>query len=147
MSTNVDLAEWLRLCALLDDDAELAATVKAEAAREQGDPWAALIDALDDAGALAYMQWDDSGVELADALAQLPRVFRSGADLDEVGDVDGDLAAGIVRADEILAGHGLRVVHLDEGTDACPLVVVPLAHVAGILAAVDALDHVARVFD
>lgn len=141
--TNMD--DWLRLCTLIDDDHELVQSVR-RAVSEGGDAWAALIDGLDDAGALAYLDVDDTGMELADALPQVPRIFAAGVDIDEVGDVDGDLAAAIVRADSILAPHGLRIVFLEEDSDAYPLVVVPIANVAPILEIVGRLGFTARVF-
>ncbi|WP_243231913.1 hypothetical protein [Microbacterium sp. CIAB417] len=134
--------DWARLCALIDDDAELA-----EAVRTTGDdPWEALIDGLDDAGALAYLDEEDAGPELAEALAGLPRVFRAGADLDTVEDIDGDLVAAIVRADAVLAPHGLRLVHLEEEPDAHPLVAVPIGHVDEIIALAARLGHRATSF-
>lgn len=141
--TNMD--DWLRLCTLIDDDHELVQSVR-RAVSEGGDAWAALIDGLDDAGALAYLDVDDTGMELADALPQVPRIFAAGVDIDEVGDVDGDLAAAIVRADSILAPHDLRIVFLEEDSDAYPLVVVPIANVAPILDIVGRLGFTARVF-
>ncbi|WP_300268254.1 hypothetical protein [Microbacterium sp.] len=141
--TNMD--DWLRLCALIDDDHKLVQSVRL-AVSEGGDAWAALIDGLDDAGALAYLDVDDTGMELADALPQVPRIFAAGVDIDEVGDVDGDLAAAIVRADSILAPHDLRIVFLEEDSDAYPLVVVPIANVAPILDIVGRLGFTARAF-
>ena len=63
------IEDWVRLGALLEDDPEVGKAIR-HAGRDGGDVRAALFDALDDAGALAYMEWSDSGVELADALAQ-----------------------------------------------------------------------------
>lgn len=138
--------DWARLCELLDDDPELLPTVL-DAADDDGDPWAALIDGLDDSGALAYLDADDTGVELADALAQLPRVFRSGLELDEVGDVTGGIEAAIASADSILAACGLRIVFLEEEADSYPLVVVPRGHVAEILGIASRFGRDARTFD
>ena len=163
---SVHANDWTRLCELLDDDPELAPAVRLAVtdpaeyfAQHQGalldrgvesadevDPWTALIDGLDDAGALAYLDWKDSGVELADALPQLPRVFATGVDVDEVGDVDGALPAAITRADSILATHDLRIVYLDEDSDAYPLLVVPLTHAAEIVELSARLGFSARVF-
>ncbi|UNK69834.1 hypothetical protein [Microbacterium sp. H1-D42] len=136
-------ADWARLCELLDDDPELGPGVERSL---DADPWIALIDGLDDAGALAYLESTDSGVELADALAQLPRVFRAGAELDSVGDVDGELATAIAVADGILSRHDLRIVRLEEDEDACPLVVVPHSHVAEIVALAARCGHGAHLF-
>jgi hypothetical protein len=125
MTTTMD--DWMRLCTLLDDDPELApATLAAVEAGES--PWDALIEGLDDSGALAYLQKSDTGGELADALPALPRIARTGIDLDEVADVDG-LSAAITRANELLAADGLTLIHVDdpEDEDAYPLVAVSTA--------------------
>ncbi|WP_298742307.1 hypothetical protein [uncultured Microbacterium sp.] len=139
------IEDWVRLGALLEDDPEVGKAIR-HAGRDGGDVRAALFDALDDAGALAYMEWSDSGVELADALAQVPRVFQTGADLDEVGDVAGRLTEAITRADGILSAHDLRTVYLDEGSDACPLVVVASGDVEEITALAARLSFTARTF-
>lgn len=140
--------DWARLCELLDDDPALAPAVEEALADPAGesDPWLALIDGLDDAGALAYLDQQDSGVELSDALPQLPRVFRTGVDLDRVGDVEGDLPSAVVAADGILSAHDLRVVHLEEEDDAYPLVVVPRANVTEVIDLASRVGHSARVF-
>ncbi len=155
----------MRLCRLLDDDPVLAASVGGAAAdpaefftahedelRARGvaspadvDPWLVIIDGLDEAGALAYLDPDDTGMELADALAGVPRVFRAGIDLEPVADVD-ELDAAIMRADALLAPHALRIVYLAEEPDACPLVVVPAAHADEIVALAAGLGREARVF-
>ena len=140
-----DADAWLRLCELLDDDPELIPAVR-RAVEDDADPWTALIDGLDDAGALAYLDENDTGVELADALPPVPRVFATGAELDEVADVDGNLDAAIVRADSILAPHRLRIVYLDEGSEAYPLVVVPIGHGEEIIEITKRLGVSARVF-
>lgn len=137
--------DWIRLCELLDNDPELVPALLLAVTNDE-DPWTALIDGLDDAGALAYLDETDTGVELADALPQLPRVFATGAQLDEVGDVEGDLTTAIVRADSILASHDLRIVYLDEDSDAYPLVVVPISNVAEIIEITQRLGFSARLF-
>ncbi|KDA06678.1 hypothetical protein DC31_09050 [Microbacterium sp. CH12i] len=137
--------DWTRLCELLDDDPELLPAVRLAVAGDE-DPWTALIDGLDDAGALAYLEVNDTGIELADALPPLPRVFATGVELDKVGDVEGDLTAAIVRADSLLASRDLRIVYLDEDSDAYPLVVVPIANVAEILEITERLGFTARIF-
>lgn len=140
-------SDWVRLCELLDDDPLIRPEVeRAAQPNDDADPWMALIDGLDDAGALAYLDPDDSGVELVDALSQLPRIVRAGIDLDPVGDVDGDLTAAIVVADGILAGHELTVIHLEEDDDAYPLVVVPRENAADAIALARRLGQAARAF-
>jgi hypothetical protein len=118
------LTRWQRLCALLDDDPELWPTVQATLEDPPADPWTALLDGLDDAGALAYLDHDDQGSELAEALAGVPRVRDARLDLGRVTDTDGDVPAAVRVADELLAPVGLCLVHLDEGSDAYPLVAV-----------------------
>ncbi|HWK79106.1 DUF6630 family protein [Microbacterium sp.] len=133
------IEDWTRLCGLLDDDPELAPAVR-DAIEHGDDSWDALIDALDDAGALAYLDRGDTGVELVDALAALPRVFRADVELDEVGDVD-DLDAAIAKANELLASHLLRLIHIEdpEDEDAHPLVAVLAANVDEIQALIGRL--------
>lgn len=137
--------EWTRLCALLDDDPELAAAVRRAVESADGvDPWLVVLDGLDDAGALAYLDGRDSGVELADALAELPRIFAAGVDLDPVGDVGGELPDAVAVANGILAAHGLTLVYLEEDSDAYPLVAVPAGDAEQIVALASGLGHVAR---
>jgi hypothetical protein len=125
--------DWRRLCALLDDDELLPPAVEAVLGEPDGDAWETLLDGLDDAGALAYLDAEDTGMELSDALAQLPRVFRLQPDLDEVTDTD-DLGDALAAADRLLAENGHRLLRLEEpGTDAHALVVVPEDVVAEIL--------------
>jgi len=158
--------DWTRLCGLLDDDPEIPGPVLQALSDPEGyfaehqqqqldrgiesadeiDPWLVMIDGLDDAGALAYLDWKDSGVELADALAGLPKVIRTGVDTDPIGDVEGDLEAAIARADELLATQGLRLVYLDEDSDAYPLVAVPSENVDEIIAVAERLGYEARTF-
>ena len=138
--------DWIRLCELLDDDPELIPAMRQSIEAGEADLWTSLIDGLDDSGALAYLDWKDTGGELADALSQVPRVFARGIELDEVGDVEGDLTAAIPRADSILAPHELRIVYLDEDSDAYPLVVVPIGNVAEILEITKRLGFTAQAF-
>lgn len=164
---NEETGDWARLCALLDDDPELEPSVRRAVTdpagyfadhegdlRDRGisssasvDAWLVLIDGLDEAGALAYLDQQDTGIELADALPALPRIIQAEIDVDAVGDVEGDLAAAIMRADEILAPYDLRLVYLEEDPDAYPLVAVDSAQVDEILAIAARLGHDARVFD
>ena len=132
--------DWTRLCNLLDDDPEFAPAVL-DAVEAGDEPWDALIDALDDAGALAYLDRDDTGVQVADALPALPRVFRAGVELDEVGDID-DLQDAVAKANQLLAPHTLRLIHIDdpENEDAFPLVAVPTTNVDEIERLIANLD-------
>ena len=139
------MQDWARFCRLLDDDSEMLASVETAAADPDGDPWLAVIDGLDDAGALAYLETQDVGAELADALAGLPRVFRTSVDLGSVADID-ELPDAIAAADLLLALHDLRVVFLEEDSDAFPLVVVRRADAEAIVELAGQLGHEARVF-
>jgi N-acetylmuramic acid 6-phosphate (MurNAc-6-P) etherase len=138
----VDRAEdWQRLCALLDDDETVWEAV--EEALEQGDdPWEALLDGLDDAGALAYLQSDDTGMELTDALAQLPRVYALQPDLDEATDTD-DLVEAMRAADGALASGDLRLMRLveEDDDDSWPVVVVPADLRSEIRSLAEGLGH------
>ena len=126
-----DAGDWERLAGLLDDDEAVTAVVR-RALEAGDDPWEALLDGLDEAGALAYLQADDTGMELTDALVQLPRVFAVQPDLDEVTDTD-DLAAATRLADRVLAVAGLRVLRLvEDGGESWPLAVVPAERVEEI---------------
>ncbi|MGV2984806.1 hypothetical protein ACNPNP_14000 [Microbacterium sp. AGC85] len=156
--------EWIRLCGLLDDDAELTASVKqavddpdayyaahADDLLDRGiesasdiDPWLVIIDGLDEAGALAYLDWKDGGAQLADALAGLPRIFATGIDLDAVGDIEADLPTAVAVANGMLDEHGLTLVYLEEDSDAYPLVAVEADDAEQIVALASALGHVAR---
>lgn len=118
-----EAATWEQLCGLLDDDVQVWRDVE-EALGAGEDPWEALLGGLDDAGALAYLDEGDTGMELSDALAQLPRVFRLQPDLGRVTDTD-DLDEAMRTADEVLAEAEYRLLRLDEpDSDAHALVVV-----------------------
>ena len=132
-------AEWQRLCALLDDDEAVWAAVRS-ALEEGDDPWEALLDGLDEAGALAFLRADDTGMELSDALAQLPRVFALQPDLDDVTDTD-DLGEATNAADRILAKDELRIVRLIEEDDAWPVAVVPADHTGELASLATALGY------
>jgi hypothetical protein len=132
--------DWQRLCALIDDDEGVWSAVEAALAAGD-DPWEALLDGLDEAGALAYLQADDTGMELSDALAQLPRVFALQPDLDAVTDTD-DLVEATAAADALLAADDLRLVRLvEEDDDSWPVAVVPAEAVSGIVALAEELGH------
>lgn len=141
-----DGEEWERLARLLDDDDEAVAVAVRQAVEQGDDPWAALLDGLDEAGALAYLQSGDTGMELTDALAQLPRVFAKQPDLDDATDTD-DLAEATRIADAALAEHDLRIVRLVEDDESWPLVVVPEGRVREILTAVTALGESVAVIE
>lgn len=132
--------DWRRLCALLDDDESVWAAVESALGRGE-DPWEALLDGLDDAGALAYLRSDDTGMELSDALAQLPRVFALQPDLDEVTDTD-DLGEAVRIADAALASGDLGLLRLiEDDEESWPLVAVPRVVVNEVHAIVRALGQ------
>jgi hypothetical protein len=131
MASVENSAAWERLTRLLDDDELLWPQVRG-ALDDEADPWEALLDGLDDAGALAYLDADDTGMELADALAQLPRVFRLQLDLGVVNDTD-ELDDAMAAADALLASHGWRLARLQESDeDAYALAVVPVENLPEI---------------
>ena len=137
--------DWAQLCRLLDDDESLERAVQQAIAMGE-DPWQALLDGLDDAGALAYLQADDTGMELTDALEQLPRVVQAHPDLGEATDTD-DLVEATAVADRVLSEDRLGIVRLVEDADAWPLVVVPLDRVDRIIEAAASLEHEATRAD
>ena len=142
-----DKATWERLTSLLDDDELLWPRVREALADDAEDAWEALIGGLDDAGALAYLDTEDTGMELADALVQLPRVFRLQPDLGEVNDTD-DLAEAMSAADAVLTAEGCRLLELDDDDEeAHALVVVPAENVAEILSLAAALKRSVTSFD
>jgi hypothetical protein len=135
-----EAATWERLCELIDDDELLWPEVQTALA-EGEDPWEALLDGLDDSGAMAYLDEGDTGMELTDALVQLPRVFRLKPDLGEVTDTD-DLDAAMRTADAVLAAADHRLLRLEEpDSDAHALVVVPSGSVAEIERLAETLGH------
>jgi hypothetical protein len=124
---------WERFTRLLDDDELLWPRVREALESGDSDPWEALLDGLDDAGALAYLEAEDTGMELADALTQLPRVFRLQLDLGAVSDTD-DLDDALVAANGLLARRSCQLVQLhDADDDAYALAVVLEADVPEIL--------------
>ncbi|MGY5766627.1 DUF6630 family protein [Brachybacterium sp. DNPG3] len=162
--------DWLRLAALIDDDPELLGTMRlalddpaayrdlhaddlhVDPSAEDDDRaaplamWTVLLDGLDESSALAYLDIEDTGCELVDALAGVRPALRCGACFEDVADVD-DLFAAIHRAEQLLAGHGLRLLQLpDDDDEAIPLVAVPQESVADIVALAEHLGHEAIVF-
>jgi hypothetical protein len=134
-------AIWERLCGLLDDDDFVRQAVLDALGDADEDPWDALLSGLDDAGALASLETADTGMELADALAQLPRVFRLQPGLGGVTDTD-DLDDAVREADRVLAAVGHRLLTLESGDpDVRELVVVPEASVEPILELAEALER------
>jgi hypothetical protein len=132
---------WDRLCTLLEDDEPLRSSVRDALEDPDGDPWDALLTGLDDAGALASLEREDTGMELSDALAQLPRVFRLQPDLGRVTDTD-DLEDAVREADRILADAGHRVLRLEsDDEDVVELVVVPEESVGPVLELAEALER------
>ena len=139
-----DASDWQRLADLLDEDPGVWAAVR-DALDAGEDPWEALLDGLDDAGALAYLQSDDTGMELAEALAQLPLVVRAAPDLDQVNDTD-DLTEATALADGVLLSASLRLIRLvEEGEDSWPMVVVDEEAAPEVLVLASRVGHEAIV--
>ncbi len=145
--------DWERLCSLLEPDPEVWGSVRralGDAGGEaDGDPWAALVDALDESGAIACLDTGDTGDLLVDAVRALPRLRRaelsSGREVDlrPVVDVD-DLDEAIAGARGALAAVGLDLVALDEGDgdeECLPLVAVARPDVAEITALIGSLGQ------
>lgn len=127
-------------------------TTGEETAGEEGDItptldlWTVLLDGLDESSALAYLDVEDTGCELVDALVGVRRAVDCGACFEDVSDVD-DLFSAIHRAEQLLGEHGLRLLQLEEDDDeAIPLVVVPQESVPDILALAGRLGHDVTVF-
>lgn len=157
--------DWVRLSTLLDDDdllpkaVALAATdavayfaeheevlkLTGSTSATDVNPWTALLDGLDDAGALAYLDANDTGMEVSEAMSELPRIKEIGADLTAISDID-DLDEAIAHVDAILAPHGLRVICLTEDSDAYPLVVIPISHSAEVSQLAQESGHETRTF-
>lgn len=133
---------WRRLCDLLGGGEQEVWEAVSGAIAAGDDPWEALLDGLDEVGALAYLQADDTGMELTDALAQLPLVFAAQPDLDTATDTD-DLVEATLAADAALRGDDLRIVRLVEADDAWPVVVVPAGAAADVAALAAEVGHLA----
>lgn len=85
----------------------------------------ALVDALDEAGELAYLDWKTHASDVAGLLANLPRVRASEVSLEPVADLEVSLEPAVAAANRLLEPAGIAVVVLDEDSDAYPLVAVP----------------------
>lgn len=156
---------WSELARLLSDDPEVAsATTRAvedpagylaeheESLGQRGIEDAeevtgaiALVDALAEAGDLAYLDWKASPEEVAGQLGALERIRDAGVDLDPVGGLDVEVEVAAGAANHLLSEEGLYVLILDEDSDAYPLVVVPAARVSDILTAAAAAGAEIRV--
>jgi hypothetical protein len=141
--------DWERLCGLLDPDPEVWPSVRRALDTSGTEPWAALVDALDESGAVACLDTGDTGDLLVDAVTALPRIARAElatgreVDLRPIVDVD-DLGEAIAGARGVLAAVGLDLLALDEGDgdeECLPLVAVARADVAEITALVGSLGQ------
>lgn len=159
-----DQSQWARLCALLHDSPAVATDValardipEAYFAAYEDDlldrgiespdevhPWLALIDALATANALAYLDWKASADDLVSAIGSLPHLAGRGIDLDPLRGSGDRLEAVLGHADRLLADQGLRLLHLDEDSDAYPIVVVPERDAAEIVVLAAQLGNDAR---
>lgn len=96
-------------------------------------PAIALVDALMDTGELAYLDWKADPDDVVGLLADLPRVRDAGVDVDPAGELRGGVEAVVVEVNRLLAPVGVVVIVVDEGSDAYPLVAVPLDRLPRIL--------------
>lgn len=164
-----DVAAWTRLTALVTEDPRVLPEVIAavtdpagylathrEALSDRGITAAdevegivGLVDALDAVGEVAYADWKEEADEVRALLARLPRVRAAGIALTggPDDDPDDDPERVAARANRAVAPAGVRIVQLDEGSDAYALVALPAAVVRDAVAAGAALDDVVRTLD
>lgn len=160
-----DVAAWTRLTALVTDDPRVLPEVLAAVTDPAGylrthrdtlsyrgirqaddvEGIIALVDALEAIGEVAYVDWNEPADEVRALLARLSRVRATGLTL--VGGPDEDPEQVATGADLVLAPAGIRIVQLDEGSDAYPLVALPAAAVREALAVGAELGDVLRAFD
>ena len=84
-------------------------------------PWIALIDALGEAGALVELDWKTEAEDVEAAVRALAKGFRLPA-----GDDDRSTWELLEEAAQALRKKRLQLAQLDMGSDAYPLVVVPI---------------------
>ncbi|OYO01100.1 hypothetical protein B0O41_2975 [Propionibacteriaceae bacterium ES.041] len=137
-------ANWCTFTALITDNAEARAAVQQSADDPQGYFDAReedladrgiedveeltgvipVVDALERAGELAYLDWKEPADEVVGKLARLPRVAGSGVDIPVLADSDGEVEQVTAQVNELLRPSGVVVAVLDEDSDAFPLVAV-----------------------
>lgn len=151
-----DLAAWDRFAALLTDDPRVAPQVRlaltdpaaylAEQRKvlfhrgidrpENVSGVIALVDALGAAGDLAYLDWKGPAEEIADEVGALPAVRATGIVIDGVPDHAEYLTDPVVAAiNRLLAPAGVVVLTVEEESDGCPLVAVPVDRRSALVAA------------
>lgn len=154
-----ELAAWDRFVDLLTDDPRVAPEVRlaltdADAYLERhaeqladrgideaGDVEAvlALVDSLAAVGDLAYVDWKEPSEYLLEMVGALPRVRATGIAIEGVLHHD-DVGPVVAAANRLLAPAGVVVVVVEEGTDGCPLVALPVDRHAAVVAAGEAVD-------
>lgn len=159
-----DLAAWDRFAALLTDDPGVAPQVRLAVADPAGylaahedallqrgieeadevEGVVALVDALQGAGEVAYLDWKEEAGEVRAQVAGLPRVRAAGVALDAAGEGSVEQVARAIS--RLLGPAGLVVVQVDEGSDAYPLVAVPADRLPALVAAGAAVDVGVRTF-
>ncbi|MFX4272534.1 DUF6630 family protein [Propionibacteriaceae bacterium Y1685] len=85
-----------------------------------------LIDALASVGEVAYLDWNSPVDDVIGLVGQLPRVAAAGTDLQSLiaADEEADVETVVGHVNSLLSDAGARVVIVDEGSDAHPLVAV-----------------------
>lgn len=108
-------------------------------------PVIALVDALEGAGELAYLDWKSNPGTVVEELAGLPRLQRADVDLDPLLDLEGDLELALAHVNRLLKPADLAVIVIDEDSDAYPLVVIGrdrLSRVTDLAAEADAVVRI-----
>ena len=104
-----------------------------------------VVEALQDAGELAYLDWEEPADEVVGKLAGLPRVAQSGVDLAPLTDSEDSVEQVAAQANELLRPAGVVIVVLDEDSDAFPLVAVPVDRADQVVALGQRLGSDVRV--
>jgi hypothetical protein len=118
------------------DDAEAYAKRYRRALEERGlsevDPWIAVVDALEEAGALASIDWKTDADELGLVIRRLlgkPLRWPKGTDHDERSTAE----LLEIFGERLVREHSMTLAHLDIGADEYELVLVPSAHARRLL--------------
>lgn len=105
----------------------------------------AVVEALREAGELAYFDWNEPADEVVGKLARLPRVAQSGVDLEPLADAEDALEEVAAQVNELLRPTGVVIVVLDEDSDAFPLVAIPVDRADRVVALGQRLGSDVRV--
>lgn len=104
-----------------------------------------VVEALQDAGELAYFDWKEPADEVIGKLKPLPRIAGSGVDLTPLADSEDSVEQVAAQANELLRPAGVVIVVLDEDSDAFPLVAVPVDRADQVVALGQRLGSDVRV--